>query len=86
MLVGPVDAPGEESLDVTICSPEWLAHKAEGGAHSGRHHIVVDVDSFDAAQLESWLRKQVHAVAETWREVRQRLSRLGYWEFEDYTD
>lgn len=86
MLVGPVNAPGEESLDVTVCSPEWLARKAGGEPYSGRHHVVVDVESFDAAQLESWLRQQVHAVAaETWAEVGQRLSRLGYWEFEDYT-
>jgi hypothetical protein len=23
MIVGPWDAPGEESCDVTICTPEW---------------------------------------------------------------
>lgn len=86
LLVGPMDAPGEESLDLTICSPEWLARKAGSDPYSGRHHVVVNVDSFDAAQLESWLRKQVHTVAaDTWAEVGQRLGRLGYWEFEDYS-
>ena len=87
LLVGPVDAAGEESLDLTICSPEWLARKAGGDPYSGRHHVVVNVDSFDVAHLESWLREQVHSVAaDTWAEVGQRLSRLGYWEFEDYSD
>ena len=72
---------------MTVCSPEWLARKAGGEPHSGRHHVVVNVDSFDVAHLESWLREQVHSVAaDTWAEVGQRLSRLGYWEFEDYSD
>jgi hypothetical protein len=25
MIVGPRDMPGEESFDITVCSPEWLA-------------------------------------------------------------
>ena len=71
---------------MTVCSPEWLARKAGGEPHSGRHHVVVNVDSFDAATSASWLRKQVQAMTgETWAEVGERLSRLGYWEFEDYS-
>ena len=25
LIVGPKDGPGEESFDLTVCSPEWLA-------------------------------------------------------------
>jgi hypothetical protein len=42
MIVGPPDAPGEESFDVTVCSPEWLAKKCHeaGGIYNARHHLV----------------------------------------------
>lgn len=25
LILGPADGPGEESFDLTVCSPEWLA-------------------------------------------------------------
>jgi hypothetical protein len=28
LIVGPADRPGEESFDVTVCSPEWLAERS----------------------------------------------------------
>jgi hypothetical protein len=27
LLVGPADGPGEESFELTVCSPEWLAER-----------------------------------------------------------
>ena len=46
MIVGPPGSPGEESFDVTVCSPEWLAKTCRevGGIYNARHHLVVDVD------------------------------------------
>lgn len=32
MLVGPADGPGEESFELTVCSPEWLAERCKSGA------------------------------------------------------
>ena len=39
MIVGPSGPPGEESFDVTVCSPEWLAKKCDevGGIYHARH-------------------------------------------------
>ena len=28
LLAGPADGPGEESFELTVCSPEWLAVRA----------------------------------------------------------
>ena len=87
MIVGPADAPGEESFDVTVCSPEWLAMacRQTGGIYAARHHVVVNVDEFDQRALHAWLSARVQEVeADTWPAIGERLGRLGHWEFEDY--
>jgi hypothetical protein len=89
MMVGEPDTPGQESFDVTVCTPEWLAEacRRDGGVYNPRHHLVVDFDQFDARALRAWLASRVQEIqAETWAEVGQRLGRLGYWEFGDYRD
>jgi Immunity protein 8 len=85
MFVGPADGAGEESFDLTVCSPQWLATQcAQVGPYNARHHVVVNVEDFDRRQLESWLRSQVQqATGSTWSEIADRISRLGAWEFED---
>jgi hypothetical protein len=85
MIVGPSDTPGEESFDITICTPEWLGNAARGGLYDARHHVVVDFDAFDRNALHAWLAERVESVqADTWKAVGERLGRLGHWEFEDY--
>jgi hypothetical protein len=86
MLVGPSDSPGEESFDLVVCSPQWLAARCrEVGLYDARHHLVVDVEQFDKRHLRTWLESRVsNGQAETWREIGERLGRLGQWAFEDY--
>jgi hypothetical protein len=87
MIVAPSDAPGEESFDVTVCTPEWLARacRQAGGIFDARHHLVVTFGEFDQRALRTWLSARVEGVeADTWSEIGERLGRLGYWEFEDH--
>jgi hypothetical protein len=87
MLVGPADGPGEESFDITVCTPEWLAQTCRkvGGIYNPLHHLVVDFEEFDKRALHALLAARVQEVqADTWTTVGERLARLGYWEFEDY--
>jgi len=87
MIVGPPGTPGEESFDVTVCTPEWLAKARSrvGGIYNARHHLVVDFEEFDQRVLSDWLSARVQEVeAESWSEIGERLGRLGHWEFEDY--
>ncbi|XVX18676.1 Imm8 family immunity protein [Actinomycetota bacterium] len=89
MIVGPADMPGEESFDVIVCTPEWLAKACSqvGGIYNARHHLVVNFDGFDQRALRAWLSARVREVeADTWAEVGHRLGRLASWEFEDYRD
>jgi len=87
MNFGQPDNVGNESFDVTVCSPEWLASRCrEIGIYDARHHLVVNTADFDERKLREWLGSRVRAIqADTWSEIGERLGRLGYWEFEDYT-
>ena len=86
LIVGPADGPGEESFDLTVCSPEWLAARARQERFiDGRHHVIVDAESFDQGDLRRWLNQRVSSVeAPTWPDVGEKLARLGFWECEDY--
>ena len=87
LVIGPSDAPGEESFDVTVCTPEWLsaASRRAGGIYDARHHVVVNLDEFNQRALREWLTSRVHdAEADNWPQFGQLLGRLGQWEFEDY--
>lgn len=88
LLVEPTDGQGEESFDLTVCTPQSLASKVQKeGIVSGQHLLIVDFDSFDQRTVHRWLEKQVSAIeARSWNELATRLSRIGQWEFEDYTE
>jgi Immunity protein 8 len=84
MLVGPSDAPGEETFDVLVCTARWLSrHVHQHGPLIGRHHLVVE--EFDSSRVQEFLKQAVEACSgETWSEVGEKVGRLGHWEFEDY--
>lgn len=87
IIVGPPDTAGEESFDVTVCTPESLAKACSdaGGIYDPRHHLIVTFEEFDQRSLRAWLSSRVQAVeADTWPEIGERLGRLGFWEFENY--
>jgi hypothetical protein len=78
-------APGEgESFDIFICTPKWLERNMkEGDILSGRHYLFVK--RYDLEAIRRYLQKwSQHCGGANWREVAQKLSRLGGWEFEDY--
>jgi hypothetical protein len=55
-----------------------------------RAHRLVgtsDADTFDERAVRSWLERGVSAIeAASWDEIAVRLSRIGWWEFEDYIE
>src|SRR5690348_6440103 len=57
LLVGPAGSEGEESFDITVCSPEWIASYARrGGIMDGRHHLIVD--SYNWPLIHSYITKR----------------------------
>lgn len=85
-MAGPVDEPGEESFDILVCTPRWLTEKyRDDEIISGRHKLIMF--NYDYARLAARLEQAVKACAgESWNDVATKLSRFGYWEFEDYVE
>ena len=82
--VGPEDGPGEESFDFMLCTPDWFERKMMTRPHvSGRHTVFVR--RFDYVALEHYVRDYCSKCeGSSWREVAEKVARLGAWEFEDY--
>ena len=85
MIIGPALQDGEESFDVEVCTPAWLAQRyGPHGIVSGRHHLIVF--EYDFKVIDSYLREFVaNCSGDTWQDVAGKIGRLGHWEFEDYS-
>jgi hypothetical protein len=88
LMVGPVDGPGEESFDLSVCSPEWLGRRSHSeGIICGLHHLIINLDDFDERVLRQWLEGRVAAIEEpTWAEYATKLGLVGLWEFDGYAE
>jgi hypothetical protein len=84
IMAGPEGAPGEESFDVTLCTPAWIASRvATDKIMDGRHLLIVA--RYDYPFIYRYISDYVSSCeGDTWQEVAARISRLGRWEFEDY--
>jgi hypothetical protein len=84
IIAGPSAEDGEESFDVTVCTPSWLSEKlGPMDILIGRHFLIVH--RYDYQRLEQFLIDYCEKCrADSWAEVAEQLGRLGKWEFEDY--
>jgi hypothetical protein len=81
--VGPANGPGEESFGITVCTPVWFEQSMTNKVMSGRHLLFIREYDYDDLKnfLEGYCRT---SMGNSWREVAEKVGRLGYWEFEDY--
>jgi hypothetical protein len=86
ILVGPEDAPGEESFDVFVCTPNWLIHNHQpSDIIEGPHKLIVF--EYDFGRLSDFITRWVNACeAPSWQALAEKIGRLGKWEFEDYQE
>ena len=85
-MIGPEDEEGEESFDILVCTPSWLANEVPTDGHLwGRHYLFVT--RYDFAAIESAVRKLCDsAEGPDWSAVAAVLARYGAWEFENYQE
>ena len=84
VMAGPENGDGEESFDVLVCTPEWLSRTHDQSSMViGRHHLVVF--EYNHERLHEFLDEYCRECSGAeWREVAEKIGRLGKWEFEDY--
>jgi hypothetical protein len=85
-IVGPAGFPGEESFDFTVCTARWLAANPpqKGFAFLHGHLLVTQWDSDVVTRAISDV--CFHTEGSDWSQIATSLSRLGYWEFDDYQE
>ena len=83
-MVGVAEEEGEESFDIQVCTPKWLqSNMKKADVIIGRHFLFVLEYHFDL--IFSKIKKMIESCeGEDWDEVAQKISRIGFWEFEDY--
>jgi len=83
-MIGPSDGPGEESVNLTVCTPEWFAgHRMETGMMMGSRTLFVS--AYDYRAIRTYLERAAQrAEGKNWREIAASLSWLGEWESENY--
>ncbi len=86
MMIGEKGIEGEESFDITICSPKWLQNNlSEADLLIGRHSIIVQ--QFYYPQIFNFLNEQLNSCqGDSWEEMAKKMGRIGCWEFEDYRE
>ena len=79
-MVGPLDGEGEESFDIVVCTPKWLAEKyGPSEVLLGLHKLIVFKYNFPRVRgfIEKFL---MRCSGNTWQEIGQKVSLLGQWE------
>jgi Immunity protein 8 len=80
-MVGALSEPGEESFDITVCTPKWLIEKY--GDSDVLHKLIVF--KYDYSAIRKFIEKYLmRCSGDSWPEVAQKVSLLGQWEFEGY--
>lgn len=86
LILGPKGVKGEESFDITVCTPSWISEKlGDNEVLLGRHHLFLK--EYNYQNIITFIQQYVSScTGNDWNEVGLKLSRLGYWEFEDYKE
>ncbi|MGY1961488.1 Imm8 family immunity protein [Nocardia gipuzkoensis] len=84
LMIGPENAPGEESFDIVVCTPEWHAQASVArGPEPGEYTLVLD--RIDLALVRRYVTDFLRDLERpTWEELATEISRIGKWEFQDY--
>ncbi len=82
---GPSGEPGEEAFHATVCTPRGLEALVDrDGVVFGRHFVFVS--SINTETVEAAIHDRLRRIdGDTWSQLAEKIGRLGFWEFEDYT-
>jgi len=83
-MIGPDDEEGAEYFDMLICTPRWLQGEVEkNDVFLGKGMIIIN--EYDYDKIIAFIKKQItDCHADDWLGIAQKLSRISFWEYEDY--
>lgn len=84
-MIGPIDKKGEESFDILVCTPSWLAENTSSDTYTwGKHYLFVSKYEFTTIYQAI---EQLCSSIDTpdWSSAAMALGQYGKWEFENYT-
>jgi len=83
-MVGPSEQNGAESFDILVCTPIWLQNELIiNKILSGKGTIIVSEYNYD--ELITYLKMQIASCDyKDWSEAALKLSRIDFWEYENY--
>jgi len=81
-VIGPADFEGGDYFHIDVCTPRWIQQHHCGLAW-GRFMLIVD--KYDYEEIAGFVSRYVESCeGENWEELAAKLSRVMFWEFEDY--
>jgi hypothetical protein len=84
LVIGPEGFDGGDDFGLEIVTPLWLAEHALEPMW-GRFMLIVDRWNFP--EIQQFVINYIDSCeGEDWTEVASKLSRMFFWEFEDYVD
>lgn len=86
VFVCPIDGEGEESFSIEVCTPKWLIDNfSKNDVVVGRHLLIVFEYNYE--RIVNKIRSHVDRCSgDNWRELAEKIGRIGKWEFEDYSE
>jgi hypothetical protein len=82
----PLGSHGGETFHLTVCTPDGLTDLlTRDGAVIGRHFLFVP--ALNTERVEAVVRDRLQRLdGDSWDALANKIGRIGYWEFEDYTE
>ncbi len=84
--VGVKNEKGAEQFGLTVCTPKWLLeNKKEDEIIFGKNYLIVF--EYNYQKMYSKIKFYIDKLdGNSWEELALKVSRIGYWEFEDYKE
>jgi len=81
--VGAEGEEGVDSFDIKVVSPKWILFNGTEKIFMGRHYLIMLNYDFD--RLKNFIVSYIEScTGNTWKEVADKVGRLGKSEYEDY--
>ncbi|MFE9582092.1 Imm8 family immunity protein [Nocardia sp. NPDC006044] len=84
LMIGPVGGRGEESFDLTVCTPEARDNLVDASDPDSARYLVV-LPRIDTALVKRYVDDLLRNLERpTWAELAEEIGHIARWEFHDY--